>query len=259
MKIFLVIFLALATVCHAQTEGPSVGIEGRLNVLLPPPALKAKPPERNAALTLRIASAEVRGEFIQYDLRYMGLVPGNFDLRSHLLRDDGAPTSDLPPLRVMISGVLPYGHNGELNPTRDAPLAKPPSYRWLIGGAAALWALAAIPLFFIRRGRAQLVEKSATAAPPTIADRLRPLVASASTGKLSGDQQAELERLLLAHWRKRLDLENLAPAEAMPRLREHPEAGALLRALEDWLHRRPGTVKVDLETMLAPYRNTPTS
>jgi hypothetical protein len=40
-------------------------------------------------------------------------------------------------------------------------------------------------------------------------------------------------------------------------LRQHAEAGALLRALEDWLHRRPGTVKVDVESALAPYRNLP--
>jgi hypothetical protein len=27
----------------------------------------------------------------------------------------------------------------------------------------------------------------------------------------------------------------------------------LLRALEDWLHRRPGTARVDLDAVLAPY------
>ena len=70
---------------------------------------------------------------------------------------------------------------------------------------------------------------------------------------LSASQQAQLERLLLTHWRQRLGLENVEATEAMPRLREHPDAGALLRALEDWLHRRPGTVKVDVEAMLAPY------
>ena len=130
-------------------------------------------------------------------------------------------------------------------------------YRWMLAGAAAFWILAAFPIFLSRRHRKTTVETAAPLAPPTLADRLRPLVESATAGQLTADQQAQLERLLLAHWRQRLGLENLDAAEAMPRLREHPEAGALLRALEDWLHCRPGTVKVDLESVLAPYRKLP--
>jgi hypothetical protein len=65
--------------------------------------------------------------------------------------------------------------------------------------------------------------------------------------------QARLENLLLGYWRQRLDLEALDPSAAMASLREHPEAGALLRALEDWLHRPPGTARVDLDAVLAPY------
>ena len=45
--------------------------------------------------------------------------------------------------------------------------------------------------------------------------------------------------------------------EVMARLRQHPEAGVLLGALEDWLHRPPGRVKVEVERVLAPYRNLP--
>ena len=44
----------------------------------------------------------------------------------------------------------------------------------------------------------------------------------------------------------------------MASLRQHPEAGVLLGALEDWLHRPPGSgVKVQVESVLAPYRDIP--
>ena len=36
-------------------------------------------------------------------------------------------------------------------------------------------------------------------------------------------------------------------------MRNHGDAGRLLRALEDWLHRKPGTVEVDVDDLLEPY------
>jgi hypothetical protein len=93
--------------------------------------------------------------------------------------------------------------------------------------------------------------------PPTLAERLQPLVARAAEGKLSRDELAHLERLLLSHWRERLALGDAPMIEAVQRLREHPEGGVLLRQLEDWLHRPPGSVKVDVEALLAPYRALP--
>jgi hypothetical protein len=96
------------------------------------------------------------------------------------------------------------------------------------------------------------------AAPQTVAERIRPLVEQASGGQLSAAEKAQLERLLLNHWRERLGLESVDFPEAVRTLRAHPEAGALLRALEDWLHRPPGSVKVDIEAFLAPYKTLET-
>ena len=250
MKLLPVLLLVLlAGKSHAQT----VGIEGQLDALLPAPELKAKPASVASPITLRIAATRLHGTLIQYDLRYIGLVPGEYDLRAYLLRDGGAPADDLPPLPVKITGILPADHRGELSAYRGGRFAALGGYRWMLAGIGALWILAALPLFLSRRRRKETAEPTAPIAPPTLADRLRPLVESATAGRLTADQQAQLERLLLAHWREKLGLEKMDASEAMPRLREHPEAGALLRTLEDWLHRRPGTVKVDVESVLAPY------
>ena len=78
-----------------------------------------------------------------------------------------------------------------------------------------------------------------------VADRLQPLVEGASSGELSTGQRAELERLLLAHWRDRRDLSGVHVAEAVSRLRHDDEAGPLFRQLEVWLHSPAGHADTD--------------
>ena len=91
--------------------------------------------------------------------------------------------------------------------------------------------------------------------PVTLADRLRPLVDAALAGTLSEGQHAELERLLIGYWRKRLKLEHMSPAEAIRVMRQHEEAGALLRNLEEWLH-KPGAKAeaAEIAALLRPYQ-----
>src|SRR5688500_841871 len=114
-----------------------------------------------------------------------------------------------------------------------------------------------VPLIFYRRKkRAQIV-----APPPvrkTVADRLRPLIDQAARGTLTIEEKGKLERMLLWYWQQRLDLTSDSPAEAIAALRRHEQAGELLRALEQWLHRRPeSAVTVDVNALLAPYRDAP--
>jgi hypothetical protein len=92
-----------------------------------------------------------------------------------------------------------------------------------------------------------------------MADRLRPLVEAAMAGRIGVAQKAELERLLIGYWRRRLGLERAEPSRVMAVLREHDEAGPLLRRLEDWLHRPPGEAAgpADVAALLEPYRSIP--
>ncbi len=245
-------FLALAFVVIADAV-PTVGIEGQVEVMLPGPELKAKAAERAAPIILRIAGTRPHGTLVAYDLRYIGLVPGSYDLGKYLLQQDGVPAANQPPIPVEIAGLLPAGHQGQLMPREGSRFPFLGGYRWLMIGAVALWVALAFPLFRKRRPNESAAAPTELA-PPTVAERLRPLVEKATAGPLTPDDQATLERLLLGHWLERLNLKSLAPSDAMTRLREHAEAGALLRALEDWLHRPPGTAHVDVDAILAPYR-----
>ncbi len=122
----------------------------------------------------------------------------------------------------------------------------------LIGGLAWLLGLAAILL--ARRGK-HVASGEAAGRALTLADRLKPLLDKAVAGKLGAGEQAELERLLIGYWRRRLKLEDEPPAKLIALLRQHDEAGPLLRRLEDWLHRPAGTAgPVDVTALLKPYQ-----
>ncbi len=122
----------------------------------------------------------------------------------------------------------------------------------LIGGVAWLLGLAAILL--VRRGK-RVASGEAAGRALTLADRLKPLVDEAVAGELGAGEQAELERLLIGYWRRRLKLEDAPPAKLITLLRNHDEAGPLLRRLEDWLHRPAGTAgPVDVTALLKPYQ-----
>lgn len=231
---------------------PTVGIEGRLEVSLPVTGLRARAPERDAPVTVRIASATSTENTTRYDLRYIGLVPGKHDLRAYLLHADGSPANEFPPLEVQVDGVLPPDKQGLLIAIPEVGFSAGGGYRWVMAGAAVVWLLAAIPVFRRRR----LAASTAAGKEPvtlTLPDRLRLLVQQAAAGELDVTGQAALERMVLGHWSEELGLQALSPGEAFARLRAHPQAALLLRTLEDWLHRPPTARAASLEALLAAY------
>lgn len=257
--------LALAALCapaapaRAQpketTVGATVVLEG---VVLPGPELEAKPvTDRNAPVVLRVVRTYPHGTAFRYDLECFALEPGTHDLRPYLRRKDGSPPGELPPLSVRAGSVLPPGqvqpHKLELDPGPRVG-----GYRYLVAAAVAVWVFGLVALvasFFFPRRRTAAAGPGA--APVSLAERLRPLVEGAVAGTLSRAQLADLERALLAYWRKRLNLEAADPEAALDRMRAHAEAGPLLAKLEVWLH-KPGVPEpVDVPALLAPYRDLP--
>src|SRR5262245_38874120 len=236
----------------------TVGMAGKLEgVVLPGSELVEKRPEdRKDPVVLRVARVYPHGSAFRYDLEYYGLEPGTFDLRNSLKRKDGSPLGDLPPLLVKVVPVLPPG---QIQPNKLEIESGPRvgGYRVLVIVLVSLWALGLVALiasFFFPRSR-----KTAAASdrPVSLAERLRPLVEGAIAGKLSREQLANLERALLAYWRKRLGLEAAEPGVAIETMRKHPEAGPLLAQLEAWLHRPGPPAPVDVGALLAPYRDLP--
>jgi hypothetical protein len=234
----------------------TVGMPARIDqVILPGSELEARPIEgRREPVVLRIVASYPHGTAFRYDLTYQALEPGAFDLRAYLRRKDGSSTGDLPPIPVRVDALLA---EGQVLPHPVGLRGSPRylRYRALAWAAGTLWALGLAYLLY-RGRRAAQVPPAGAEGPITLADRLRPLVASAIEGDLGPPQRAELERLLIGHWRERLGLEGERPADLMAALRRHDEAGPLFRALEDWLH-RPERERMahgaELAALLRPY------
>ena len=247
------LFAVTARAAADDERRSSVGKPARIDQLvLPGSELVVKRVEDSRApIVLRIVQSYAHGSAFRYDLVYYGLEPGEYDLREYLERRDGSTTDDVPPIKVGISALLPPGQilPSELESRRAPRLG---GYRTLLTVGAIVWVVGILAILFARRSGATAAT-SAGDRPVSLADRLRPLVVAAMSGSLDRRGQAELERILLEHWRTPLNLENENAAAAIARLREHEEAGRLLRQLEMWLH-QPGTAnEVDVAALLQPY------
>jgi len=245
-------------VISSNTAPPTVGMEGQLEVILPEAGLTSRVPDRRAPLLLRVAYTRPHGTLTFYDLRYIGRVPGQYDLREFLVTTNRTPATNLPALSVSIAGVLPTPHNGWLEEQALHAPSLLGGYRAAVAVVVALWVAAFFVILRVGRKQKAVVTALPATPTPTFAERIRPLVERAAAGTISADEKASLERMLITHWQRRLGLRDASAGELITRLRAHDEAGTLLRALEDWLHRPPGNATVRVDSVLAPYRDLPT-
>ncbi len=250
--------LTAASRCNADDQRTTtVGMPARIDQLvLPGPELEVRPlDDRRQPVVLRITEVFPHGLAFRYDLVYYGLDPGEFDLKDFLRRKDGTATDDLPSIKVTVRPVLPTGQvlPNALELRRSPRLG---GYRTLAVAAGSVWVVGLLAILLAgRRGRSAAGANGR--APASLAERLRPMVEAAMAGRITEAERAELERMLLAFWRRRLNLDATKPAEAIATLRDHADSAPLVRQLEAWLH-QPGTGgDVDIAKLLEPYRSLP--
>jgi hypothetical protein len=209
-------------------------------------AARVQPDNTRAAYTTK--------ESVLYELRFIGSQAGDYDLREFLTRADGKPLDSLPSILVAVRETLPKEHDGDLEVLPASTSLSGLPYRAIMLSCVVLW-LSVTLLLVVRhlarrRPRPALIMNAA----PSLAEQLQPLIEAGLTRGLDVVEQARLEMLLFSHWRKALHLDELTLDEALGRMRLHEEAGKLLRELEAWLHDRPGTHRIDVAALLAPYR-----
>lgn len=225
-----------------------------LELVLPGSELEALPATSASNVIVRIDDVRPHGTAHRYALTFTGLQAGSYDLRDFLQHKDHTPLSETPKIPIQIDSILPKEQTqpNALKSTAPTPLG---GYATTMLVLACSWLLLLCVILFVGRKR----KRNATLATQqqTLAERLLPLVLAAQQGQLQRERLAELEWLLLSVWRTRLGLEQRTAAEAIQVMREHKEAGALLRQLEQWLHAPSSSSSTDVEALLRPYAALP--
>lgn len=242
------------------SQATGVGLTGEVKeALLPGPELRVKAdPEGRSPVVVRLTATYPHGTAgFRYDFSWFAYEPGSHNLSNYLERADGSPTGELPPVVVQATSILPPGPPGTLAEF-SAPVPTLGGYRTTLIVGAGLWLAGLVALLCWRRQKVGATTTPPTPEPP-LADRLRALLDQARSGSLDADGRARLERLVLGFWRDRLNLTELPVPEAVRQLRDHPEAGGLLRKVEEWLHSGKSAVReVEMAALLTPYL-TPTA
>lgn len=238
-----------------STPGLRARIEG---LVLPGTLLAPRPLTRDDVVIVRVIASTPAGEGFRYDLEVHALVPGRHDLRERLVRADGSALGELPPIPFEVTAIAPPGS------TKPAELegGAPPSlggYQRLLGLLAAAWTVGLLALLLAgRRGKKDDGAAAPPPLPPGVRELLAPLVREALDAKLDARGHARLESLILAALRERLGLHGLTAKDAMTKVRQDPDAGPIVAALESWLHAPPERrAAPDLEKFLAPYGGAP--
>jgi hypothetical protein len=270
----LAVLIALAlTTCSAPhrtlvpdlSEAPYVGVEALHTLLLPREDITAAQPTENAPLLARVKSIQpAENQQFSYLIAYSGFEKGTFNLTDYLCTPNGERLREpITPVQVnsYISDSAEYAIRNLPVPAHQTPLP----YTALLYLSAAVWLGTALWMFFPRRIR----RKPTTAVPPpqpeipaahSLEDLLRPLVEKAAQKSISPEEKTRLEKILCEYWGALLKLDHLNSVELLRRTREHKEAGALLRTVEQWLYQPDSKIPPDeIDLILKPYMDLPIS
>lgn len=248
--------LVAAQVATAAPGTGGIGMEREVSVTLDRGDYQPRPLDDRTPLILRLekVTPAADGRFT-YVFHYIGFEPGSYKLADYLIRPDGTPPTDPGEVQVELGSILPPDHQGELNSFSARAFPWFGGYRMMLGGLALLWLCGLPALLWLGRKKKVAVVEEVAPPEPSYAERMRPFVEDAAAGRLTATGQAELERLMTGYWREKLARPEQRMTEALATLKDHPEAGSLIRALERWLHQPGGASKTEIESLLEPYRH----
>ena len=252
--------MSTASSASPSSDGETAtrGITGRIVVESEHGHVRGRPDlDLDSSILVRVADRDRAddGRSIT-ELEFIGVDAGVFDLRESLVFDDGGSIDRMPPLTIEIVSNLATDAPSDVFLAEAPPASIVGGYRKLLVVVAVVWILVPIAVA-IRRWLRRPPPPPIASTPPSVFDRLEPLVRRAVDRELTIDERGRLELLLHAHWRSRLGLAD-DPVEAVRVIRTDPEAGRLLRRVESWLHAPGGRTPsaAELGELLDPYRES---
>ena len=251
MGLCLVLGAAFVTAQSKDQREATIGMRAYIEqIVLEGSELVPAPSDTSTQIVVRVVKTWPHGQHLRYDMEWVGFEEGRYDLAKYLVRKDGSSVASLPSIEVKVVSLLPAEafEPSDIDPATTARLDGYSNTQVVLG---VFWGLGLLAILFVGRKRA--VKPLPLLPPPTLADRLRPMVELVAAGTADTAQKAELERLLVAFWRAKLDLGSARAVDAIMAIRRHEEAGVLLRQVEAWLHAPVPPKSMDLAGLLRPY------
>ena len=254
---FFIVLISLVSLSGQEQQAP-LGYPIELNdIYIAGPEVEPIPRrDHSSSVVVRILSIQEAKDGFRYDMSVYGLDPGTYDLVDYLqTKPAGEKLAGVKPIEITITNRHPLEtlpKPGELELTAPGKLG---GYRTLMIVLVALWAIGLFVLIFYRKRNSEVNEVKEH--QPSVHENLHQLVTAASKGELDEAEQANLERLIIGHWKREIpELDEMAPAKALIKLRSHKKASPLILKLEEWLHAPNPQVELsELKPLLEPFRN----
>ncbi|MDG1979588.1 MAG: hypothetical protein P8I44_13585, partial [Phycisphaerales bacterium] len=214
MPVLPLLVASAFTTPNTATASPAVdgepatrGITGRIVVESEHGHVRGRPDlDLDSSILVRVADRDRAddGRAIT-ELEFIGVDAGVFDLRESLVFDDGGSIDRMPPLTIEIVSNLATDAPSDVFLAEAPPASIVGGYRKLLVVVAVVWILVPVAVMIRRRLRRPPPPPVAPT-PPTVFDRLEPLVRRAVDRELTIEERGRLELLLFAHWSGRLGL-----------------------------------------------------
>jgi len=200
-------------------------------------------------IILRIVEAKsVEGGY-SYDLHVEGLDEGKYNLASYLKRADGSVEA-IPEIPFEAYSIL----KDKWAEPRALEKVKPEKiggYITLVLVLIVLWVVGLVAILLLKRKRATTAQVTAD---PTLGERIYKLLKE-SNNDLTADQKAELDRMVIGHWRHQFpDLEHRPVADSISFLKGNPKSAPMLLSIEKWLHSGRDVSAQEIDEALSSYQ-----
>jgi hypothetical protein len=249
------LFFLISSLCSfSQTKAPLGLPETLEDLFIPGPKIEVIPRTNNeSSLVIRILKIKPAAEGFRYDLEIYALDPGIHRI-SQFLRyaTDRSPVQSLD-ATFEVTTTHPLDTLPKPSEPEPVEPEKLGGYKNLIIILGTFWVLIFFAIIFYRKKPiANLVVETPL---PTLHEKLQVLFSAASLGELNDQEQANLERLILGHWKEKIpEITSLTPARALVELRSNPEASPLILKLEEWLHAPNKKLsREEFLSLLTPY------
>lgn len=224
--------------------GDDIGVVHTVRVEIPGERIEATPVDERAPAVVRVEPVAETPAGTVYEIDFIGLEPGEYDVTRYLRTLGGAPP-EIEPRVLAIQRKLPADFRGEILALERRVEMSLAWYRPTAVAVSILWGLC-LPLLVLMGRRKPEPEHAPPPPAPTVRERLKALV-----DQIGDDQGKEawqrLEATVIGYLADSRRIPSARAFEQFLALKSDPVAGPVIREFEHCLHSPGGRGREELD------------